>query len=41
MVIDEPAAYALFETLYGLSIRKDLAGNTWLEGDDLDAGAFL
>jgi hypothetical protein len=40
MVIDEPAAYTLFETMYGLSIRKDLKGNTWLEGDRLNAGAY-
>lgn len=40
MVIDEPAAYALFETMYGLSIRRDLKGETWLEGDRLNAGAY-
>jgi hypothetical protein len=40
MVIDEPTAYTLFETMYGLSIRKDLKGNTWLEGDRLNAGAY-
>jgi hypothetical protein len=40
MVIDEPAAYTMFETMYGLSIRKDLIGNTWLTGDRLNAGAY-
>jgi hypothetical protein len=40
MVIDEPAAYTLFETMYGLSIRKDLEGNTWSAGDRLNAGAY-
>lgn len=40
MVMEEPAAYALFETMYGLSIRKDLEGNTWSEGDRLNAGAY-
>jgi hypothetical protein len=40
MVVDEPAAYTLFETMYGLSIRRDLDGNTWSEGDLLNAGAY-
>jgi hypothetical protein len=39
MVMDEPAAYTLFETMYGLSIRRDLKGNTWSAGDRLNAGA--
>jgi hypothetical protein len=40
MVMDEPAVYTLFETMYGLSIRRDLRGNTWQAGDRLNAGAY-
>jgi hypothetical protein len=39
-VTQQNSAYDLFQTMYGLDIRKDYAGNTWSPGDTINAGAF-
>ncbi len=40
LVVNEPAAYSLFRSLYGLDIRKDLNGKVWKSGSILTPGAF-
>lgn len=40
LVTVEPAAYSLFESMYGHSIRQDLDGVTWEAGAVLTPGAY-
>jgi hypothetical protein len=40
LVKQQNSAFDLFESMYGLSIRKDYAGNTWGRSDSINAGAF-